>query len=48
MTSEIGAKYSETYVWVWLPTATEPVVAGLLSQQGRVLGWTATNTDPSL
>jgi serine/threonine-protein kinase HipA len=37
MTSEIGSKYSEAYVWVWLPTATEPVVAGLLSQQGQQL-----------
>ena len=24
----------EAYVWVWLPGATEPVVAGLLSRQG--------------
>ncbi len=37
MTSEIGTKYSEAYVWVWLPQATEPVVAGLLSQQGQQL-----------
>jgi hypothetical protein len=37
MTSEVGSKYAEAYVWVWLPTATEPVVAGLLSQQGQQL-----------
>ena len=28
---------SEAYVWVWLPGATEPVVAGLLTQQGGQL-----------
>lgn len=27
----------EAYVWVWLPGATEPVVAGLLSRQGVTL-----------
>jgi serine/threonine-protein kinase HipA len=27
----------EAYVWVWLPGATEPVVAGLLSRQGGAL-----------
>ena len=27
----------ETYVWVWLPDATEPSVAGLLSRQGGTL-----------
>lgn len=27
----------EAYVWVWLPAATEPVVAGLLSRQGATL-----------
>lgn len=37
MTSEIDAPYSEAYVWIWLPGATEPVVAGLLSQQGGTL-----------
>ena len=25
---------SQAYVWIWLPDATEPVVAGLLSSQG--------------
>ena len=37
MTSEKDAPYSEAYVWIWLPDATEPVVAGLLSQQGGAL-----------
>ena len=37
MTSEIDPLYSEAYVWVWLPKATEPVVAGLLSKQGQQL-----------
>ena len=37
MTSEKDAPYSEAYVWTWLPGATEPVVAGLLSQQGGTL-----------
>ncbi len=27
----------EAYVWVWLPDATEPIVAGLLSRQGGTL-----------
>jgi serine/threonine-protein kinase HipA len=27
----------EAYVWVWLPEATEPIVAGLLSRQGGTL-----------
>jgi serine/threonine-protein kinase HipA len=31
------AAYTEAYVWVWLPGATEPVVAGLLSQQAQSL-----------
>jgi serine/threonine-protein kinase HipA len=29
--------YAEAYVWVWLPDATQPVVAGLLSRQGQQL-----------
>ena len=37
MTSEFDSKYSEAYVWVWLPDAAEPVVAGLLSKQGQQL-----------
>ena len=37
MTSEKDAKYSEAYVWIWLPGAAEPVVAGLLSKQGGQL-----------
>ena len=35
MTSEIDAKYSEAYVWVWLPDAPQPVVAGRLFKQGQ-------------
>lgn len=27
----------EAYVWIWLPNATEPVVAGLLSKQNNTL-----------
>jgi len=37
MTSEIESTYAEAYVWVWLPEATQPVVAGLLSRQGQQL-----------
>ena len=37
MTSDAYTSYSEAYVWVWLPNATEPVVAGLLTQQGPQL-----------
>ena len=37
MTSKTDTMYAEAYVWVWLPDATEPVVAGLLSRQGRQL-----------
>jgi len=37
MTSKFEATYAEAYVWVWLPDATQPVVAGLLSRQGQQL-----------
>jgi hypothetical protein len=37
MTFDAHTPYSEAYVWVWLPNATEPVVAGLLTQQGPQL-----------
>lgn len=37
MTSEFDAIYSEAYVWIWLPDASEPVVAGVLSKQGQQL-----------
>ena len=37
MTSDAHTSHSEAYVWVWLPNATEPVVAGLLTQQGAQL-----------
>jgi serine/threonine-protein kinase HipA len=32
MTSE--TRYEEAYVWIWLPSAAEPVVAGRLSRDG--------------
>ncbi len=37
MTSKMESAYAEAYVWVWLPDATQPVVAGLLSRQGQQL-----------
>jgi len=37
MTSKVESTYAEAYVWVWLPDATQPVVAGLLSRQGQQL-----------
>lgn len=36
MTSRV-LKYEEAYVWVWLPDATEPVVAGRLSAHNNVV-----------
>ena len=35
MTSE--SNYTQAYVWIWLPNATEPVVAGKLEQDGENL-----------
>jgi serine/threonine-protein kinase HipA len=35
MTSKEG--YNETYVWIWLPKETAPVVAGLLTKVGKEL-----------
>lgn len=35
MTSD--PKYSDAYVWTWLPGQTQPVVAGLLTANGRQL-----------
>jgi serine/threonine-protein kinase HipA len=37
MTSKLERTYAEAYVWVWLPEATQPVVAGLLSRSGQQL-----------
>ena len=41
MTSDAAVKtsatYHKAYVWVWLPSANAPVVAGVLSRQGRQL-----------
>lgn len=33
----ISDTYTESYVWIWLPGATEPVVAGKLEQDGKNL-----------
>ena len=30
-------KYTEAYVWIWLPETTEPVVAGKLEADGNEL-----------
>ncbi len=35
MTSK--SEYTEAYVWIWLPNATDPVVAGKLEQDGKSL-----------
>jgi len=32
-----NSSYSEAYVWVWLPEATEPIVAGKLEAHGQQL-----------
>ncbi len=32
-----NSAYSEAYVWIWLPSATEPVVAGKLEAHGKQL-----------
>ena len=37
MISKPNQVYDEAYVWIWLPEATEPVVAGLLTKQGGQL-----------
>ncbi|MDE2056350.1 MAG: type II toxin-antitoxin system HipA family toxin [Betaproteobacteria bacterium] len=37
MTSKIESTYQEAYVWIWLPEAKQPVVAGLLSRVGQQL-----------
>lgn len=41
MTSDAAAtaslSYQKAYVWVWLPNANAPVVAGVLSRQGKQL-----------
>jgi serine/threonine-protein kinase HipA len=34
MTSEATALHQQAYVWVWLPSAAQPVVAGVLTRQG--------------
>ena len=37
MISDFASAYAQAYVWVWLPQAQAPVVAGMLSRQGRQL-----------
>ena len=37
MTSEASVTHSCAYVWVWLPNASEPVVAGILQKDGQQL-----------
>lgn len=37
MTSDTLTAYAQAYVWIWLPDATAPVVAGVLSRQGKQL-----------
>lgn len=37
MISDTSPTPSQAYVWIWLPNAQTPVVAGVLSQQGKKL-----------
>jgi serine/threonine-protein kinase HipA len=37
MTFKQVPRYEEAYVWIWLPKATQPVVAGLLTKLGEQL-----------
>lgn len=39
-TSEGGREPTDAYVWVWLPDATEPVVAGRLRADGAIITFT--------
>lgn len=39
MTSKLGQTYDEAYVWIWLPDALDPVVAGILTKQGSQLAF---------
>ena len=36
----MGAQPAGAFVWVWLPGATEPVVAGRLTDRGAVITFT--------
>ena len=40
MTSDMAEYPTEAFVWVWLPGATEPVVAGKLTDRGSVITFT--------
>ncbi|MDD4947630.1 MAG: type II toxin-antitoxin system HipA family toxin [Gallionella sp.] len=37
MTSDTATAYTQAYVWIWLPNAEVPVVAGVLSRDGKQL-----------
>ena len=37
MTSETTTAYTQAYVWIWLPNSELPVVAGVLSRDGKQL-----------
>jgi serine/threonine-protein kinase HipA len=39
MTSELGREPDEAYVWIWLPGATEPVVAGRVHLTGDLVNF---------
>src|SRR4051812_38036066 len=39
MSSEPGRQPDEAYVWIWLPQATEPVVAGRLQVTGDLINF---------
>ena len=39
-TSDPAGHPDRAYVWVWLPEATEPVVAGRLDDRGAVVAFT--------
>jgi len=37
MTSDTTTSYTQAYVWIWLPNSDAPIVAGVLSRQGKQL-----------
>ncbi len=37
MTSDRARTYAQVYVWIWLPNAVVPVVAGVLTRQAKQL-----------
>jgi len=36
MTSDLSPPPGEAFVWIWLPGATEPVVAGRIARAGPI------------